>query len=194
MTEPVKVNLKIYQGATFTKVFRYELPIKEYKTVENIFTTAPLVIQSTAHGIPLGWRIKLSNILGTTELNKDEYIIVTDKTVDTITIGDVNALGYKAYISGGIIEFNRPKSLAGITARMQIRAKVSSTEIILELTTENGMLIVDDITKEIKINIPATTTELLDFKSAVYSMELVEGTTVIPFLTGSVILETEVTR
>lgn len=194
MTKPVKYNLNIIQGGTYTKAFRYELPNKMYAPIENVYTQAPLIIQSSAHGIPSGWRVKLSNILGTVELNKDEYITVTSTTTDTLTFSDINATGYKAYVSGGVIEYNQPRDLTDITARMQIRAKVSSEEVLLELTTENGYLVVDNAQKTISINIPASVTQGLTFKSAVYSMELVDGTIVIPFLTGSVFLDTEVTR
>jgi hypothetical protein len=194
MADPVKLNLKIYQGSTFNKVLRWETRDKVYKPITAVFTQAPLIVTAVGHGVPQGWRVKFSNIGGTTELNKDEYVIVTETTLDTVTIGDINAVGYKAYTTGGIMEYNAPKSLSGMTARMQIRPKVSSTEVLLELTTENGMIALNDANKNIIINIPAATTEALSFKSAVYSMEMVEGSTVTPFITGSITLDSEITR
>jgi hypothetical protein len=195
MTAPTKVNFKIYQGSTFTEVLRWESYIKVYKPITNITKTAPVVITSASHGIPIGWRIKVSNVVGMTQMNSSStQHIVTDIDASSVTINAVNAVAYSDYISGGIIEYNEPKSLAGLTARMHIRVKVTSTDELLELTTENSMIVLNDTNKTITITIPAATTELLTFKSAVYSLELVDGTTVIPFIYGNITLDTEITR
>ena len=195
MTAPTKVNFKIYQGSTFTEVLRWESYIKVYKPITNITKTAPVVITSASHGIPIGWRIKVSNVVGMTQMNSSStQHIVTDIDASSVTINAVNAVAYSDYISGGIIEYNEPKSLAGLTARMQIRAKVTSTDELLELTTENSMIVLNDTNKTITITIPAATTELLTFKSAVYSLELVDGAVVIPFIYGNITLDTEITR
>lgn len=194
MGAPIKVNLKIYQGGTFTKVFRWEKITKLYRSISNISLAAPLVITSTAHGVPAGWRVKLANVGGTKELNKDDYLIVTDTTIDTLIFNDINAKAYTTYTTGGTIEFNEPKVLTGLTARMQIRSKISEPDFLLELTTENGMIVLDNNTKTIKVTIPAEITETLTFKSAVYSLEMVEGSTVLPFIAGSISLDPEITR
>lgn len=194
MSAPVKVNLKVYQGSTFEENFRWESYTKVYKPITNVSKTAPCVITAVGHGVPIGWRIKVSNVTGMKEINSSDYIIVTDIDADTLTINDINAVGYSDYISGGILEYNEPKSLAGMTARMQIRAKVNSVDTLLELTTENGMIQLNDGNKIITITIPAATTELLTFKSAVYSLELVSGSVVTPFIYGNITLDTEITR
>lgn len=194
MTAPTKLGLKIYQGSTFTQVLRWESYTKIYKPITGITQTAPLVVTCVGHGLTVGWRVKLSNIIGMKELNSSEYYTVTEVTNDTFTINNVNAVGYTAYTSGGIVEYNEPEVLSGVSARMQIRPKIGSDIVLLELTTLNGMIIINDTNKTISINIPATTTELLTFKSAVYSMELVNGSTVIPFIYGNITLDTEITR
>ena len=60
MTAPVKTNFKIYQGSTFTEVLRWESYTKVYKTITNITKTAPVVITAIGHGMPVGWRAKVS--------------------------------------------------------------------------------------------------------------------------------------
>lgn len=194
MQVPEKVNLKIYQGATFTEVIRWESYIKAYANISGISKTAPVEITSTAHGIPLGWRVKIKNVQGMKEINSDSYVYITDTTVNSITIAEINATQYTTYTSGGVIEYNMPKSLAGVTARMQIRPKVSSTEVLLELTSTDGDIVINDTLKTITINISAADTALLTFKSAVYSLELVSGSEVIALMHGSVSLEPEITR
>jgi hypothetical protein len=195
MTAPTKVNLRIYQGSTFEEVFRWESYTKVYKPITNITKTAPIVVTAASHGMPVGWRCKITDVSGMKEINSaTTYHTVTSVDTNNLTINKVNAVAYSDYISGGIVEYNEPKSLAGLTARMQIRAKVTSTDDLLELTTENGMIIINDVNKTITITIPAVTTELLTFKSAVYSLELVDGLVVTPFIYGNITLDTEITR
>lgn len=196
MTTPIKLNLKIIQGSTFGQVLRWESGTKVYKPISSITNSAPVVINAAAHGIPVGWRTKVTNVVGMKEINSsaNEYYIVTGTTTDTVTLNAVNSLGYGAYTSGGVLEYNEPVDLAGYTARMQIRPKLEDTTIIKELTTENGGIVINNTTKTIQLVISATDTAAFTFNSAVYSLELVVATTVIPFATGSVSLTKEVTR
>lgn len=195
MSQPIKLNLKIYQGATFRETLRWESSTKVYKPISAITKSAPVVISAVGHGMPVGWRTKITNVVGMTELNSnDTYHFVTEKSTDSITINAINALGYKEYVSGGVLEYNEPVPLAGYTGRMQIRGKLTDIEVLLELTTENGGIVIDDTSKTITIVITAAQSTLLDFSTAVYSLELVNGTEVIPFLSGGITLVKEVTR
>lgn len=195
MTAPAKINFKVYQGSTFGQTLRWESLIKTYVPITAITKAAPVVITAAAHGIPIGWRVKFTNIVGMTELNSNDlYYLVTDTTVNTITVNSLNSLGYKDYISGGIIEYNTPTDLAGYTARMQIRAKLDSTAIIYEMTTELNNIVLDNVDKTIDLIIPADITAAFTFNTAVYSLELVSLTEVISFATGNLTLIKEVTR
>lgn len=194
MIAPVKVNFKLYQGSTFSEVLRWESYNIVYKPITGISKTAPVVVTAIGHGMPIGWRAKIYGVSGMKEINSDEYVIATNATTDTISFNSINASNFTTYTSGGTLEYNEPKSLSGYTARMQIRQKVTSDTVILECTTENGMIVLNDTNKTITITIPAVTTAGLSFKSAVYSVELVNGTTVVPFIYGNITLDTEITR
>ena len=195
MAAPVKLNFKMYQGSTFKEVLRRETSTKVYKAITGITKAAPVVITAVGHGIPVGWRTKITNVVGMTEINSaDTYHTVTGTTTDTVTINAVNSLGYKEYISGGVLEYNDPYDLTGVTARMQLRSKITDETTILELTTENGGIVIDTALKTITIVVSATATAALTFSTAIYSMELIDGTEVIPFITGNITLEKEVTR
>jgi hypothetical protein len=191
---PTKLNLKVIQGSTFTEVLRYESNTKVYTPITAIFNSAPMSLTAANHGMVVGWRATISNVLGMTEVNSLGYIIATSLTNDNVTFNSVNAAGFKVYTSGGILEYNQPQSLLNLTARMQIREKLASTTTIDELTTENGKIIIDDNAKTITLVIPATTTQTYTFKSAVYSLELISGTTIIPFIYGNLTLDKEITR
>ena len=195
MSSPIKLNLKVYQGATFREPLRWESSTKVYKPISGITKSAPIVINAVGHGIPVGWRTKVTNVVGMTDINSAEvYHTVTEVTSDTVTINAVNALGFKDYISGGVLEYNAPVELAGYIGRMQIRSNLTDPEVILELTSANGGIVIDDVAKVITIVITAAQSALLNFASAVYSLELVQGLDVVPFLTGNISLVQEVTR
>jgi hypothetical protein len=112
----------------------------------------------------------------------------------TISINQVNSLGYNTYTSGGVVEFNQPVPLSGFQARMQIRETVDSTTVIHEATTQNGQLILDQTNKTIQITLLANITQNFTFATAVYSLELYNGNNVIPFINGNLTLVQEVTR
>lgn len=196
MTAPVKLNLKVYQGSTFKEILRWESSTKVYAAITAIAKSAPIAITSVAHGIPVGWRTKITNVLGMKEINSAEtYHTVTATTIDTVTINAVNALGYTDYTSGGVLEYNQPVDLTGMTARLQIRDKLTSDVVLLSLTTENAGIVIDNVLKTITLVITATATAAFTFTTGVYSLELqnVAGD-VFPFTTGSVTVVQEVTR
>ena len=194
MVAPIKLNIKVYQGSTFSKVLRWESSTKKYIPITAISKTAPMVVTAPAHGVPVGWRTKLTNIGGMKEVANFDYISNTATTADTLTFNAINSATYSTYTSGGILEYNQPIDLVGITGRMQIREKLTSPTILLELTTENGLIQIDNTLKTIVFSIPATVTQTLTFKQAVYSLELVKATTVVPFAGGTISLVPEVTR
>lgn len=191
---PNKLNLKIYQGSTFNQVLRWESSTKVYVPITNITRSAPVVITTEGHGIPLGWRARVTNVNGMKEINNIDYQTVTDKTNTTVTFNQINSLAFSAYTTGGVLEYNEPASLAGYTARMQVREKLTSDTVILEATTENGGIIIDNVDKTITIYISPLATASLDFTQAVYSLELEREGLVVPFLVGSITLQREVTR
>lgn len=193
---PAKINFKLYQGSTFLETLRWETGTKVYKPISGITRAAPCVITSAAHGVPSGWRVKVTNVLGMLDINsQDNYHQATVVSANTIELNSVNSLGYKDYVSGGVIEYNQPADLTGMTARMQLREKLDSSTVIVELTTENGGITIDNTTKTISLTLSATATAAYTFSNAVYSLEMVSsGGQVTPFASGTITLVKEVTR
>lgn len=191
-----KLNFKINQGSTFFQVLRWEGAEKIYKPITAATKAAPIVITAPMHGLVNSWRVKFTDVGGMKELNSStEYHQCTVLDADTISINAINSFSYTAYTSGGVIEYNTPVDLTGMTARMQIRLKVTSDAAIHELTTENGGIILDNIAKTITLTIPANITADFAFSQAVYDLEMVSsGNIVTSFASGSVVLIKEVTR
>ena len=197
MVAPVKINFKVYQGSTFRETLRWESATKNYLPITNITKTAPVVVTTgvTPTGLPVGWRAKISGVGGMKEINTgDSYLTVTSKNGDAITFNEINATGYTTYTTGGILEYNTPVNLTGYTARMQIRPTVDSATVLTTLTTENGGITINTVDASITLNISATETAAYTWQTAVYGLELVIGTDVIPFANGTLTLVKEVTR
>lgn len=85
--------------------------------------------------------------------------------------------------------------LTGYTARMQVRTKVSATETIFDLTTENGFLELGGVAGTIIIKINNTMSSAVDELRGVYDLELVSGAGFITRLVqGKLTIDPEVTR
>lgn len=83
--------------------------------------------------------------------------------------------------------------LTGGTARMQIRPSLSSETIVLELTTENGGLVIGGETGKVTMNISASQSSAIT-RGGVYDLEVVVGPVVTRLLQGVVSISKEVTR
>jgi hypothetical protein len=194
MAAPIKLNLKVYQGSTFRQVLRWESSTKVYVPITSITRSAPVVITAPAHNLPLGWRARVTNAGGMKEINQLDYQTATEITSDTVVFNQVNSLAYTAYTGGGVLEYNTPVNLAAYTARMQIREKLNSTVVVHSLSTENSGIVLDNNVKTITLTIPDEVTTNFTFASAVYDLELMLGGEVMPFASGTLTLQREVTR
>jgi hypothetical protein len=91
---------------------------------------------------------------------------------------------------------NVPVNLTGYTARMQVRKTVNDSVKLLDLTTENGAIVLGGALGTITITGLATDTAAIasGIKSGVYDLELVSGAVVTRLLEGTVEIRDEVTR
>jgi hypothetical protein len=194
MAGPTKLNLKIYQGSTFRETIRWESALKVYAPITNISKSAPMVVTASNHGVPAGWRVKINGALGMKEANTTEYITASEVSATAVTFNSINSLVFSTYTGGGVLEYNQPVDLAGYTARMQIREKVTSETVLENLTTSNGKILINNTSKTISMILSAASTESYTWKSGVYSLELEKEGVVVPFIYGSVVVEREVTR
>jgi hypothetical protein len=200
MTVPLKKNLVIQQGKTFELPVRWEVVPIIYKQITGITRSAPAVVSCPGHGIPDGWRVAVTSVVGMTKINasntppKDsDYVIATLSDEDSVELNTVNSSLFKEYVSGGYLQYYTPQDLASFSARMSIKNKVGGTEL-LSLTTENGRIVIDNTQKTITLLLEADDTELLSWKSGVYDLELVSlGGVVTALLYGSVTVTPEVT-
>lgn len=85
--------------------------------------------------------------------------------------------------------------LTGFVAEMHIRSRKDSTSIILELTSENGRIVLGGQTGQITVVIPSSITRDIEWSEAVYDLKLTSpGDKVERLLEGKVIISEAVTR
>jgi thiamine pyrophosphokinase len=85
--------------------------------------------------------------------------------------------------------------LTDYTARMAIRSSYAAPTELIRLTTENGMITIDDDAGVINLSITAANTANLVAANAVYDLELVSAAnSVIRLIEGKATITPEVTR
>jgi len=197
-------DIVIEQGKTFRLVIRWENENLVYKPISAITQAAPVAITSATHGAPDGWNVAIVSVKGMTQLNaanappKDkDYIPATKISDSIIELNSVNAAEYKAYTSGGYIQYYEPHDLADSSARMKIKDKVGGTTLLSsEGVTPAIDIALDNTAKTITVTISAAdTAAITTWKKGVYELEGVDGTSpevVYSLLTGTVTLVEEI--
>ena len=91
-------------------------------------------------------------------------------------------------------EITNPYDLSGHTARMQVRRTIDSTTQMVELTTENNGLTINESDGSITIEMSSDVTASLT-TSGVYDLEIIDATgNVSRVIQGTFTLSPEVTR
>lgn len=198
------LDLTITKGSTFSHVEQRALEIAPfiYKPITAITKAGPAVITSASHGIKAGWRFAVVNVGGMRQIKatnwpprSTDFHLATAVDTNTVTPNDIDSTNYTAFTSGGSLVYWTPLSLAGCTARMQIRATAESTTTLASLVSPTDITL-DDTAHTVTIVISATATAAYTFTTGVYDLELVVTATgvVTKLLSGNVTITDEVTR
>lgn len=88
-----------------------------------------------------------------------------------------------------------PVNLTGYTARMQVRASVGASAVLMELTTENGGIVLGGSAGTIELVRTAAQTAAFTWRRGIYDLELLSPAgKVTRLLKGEVEVDPEVTR
>lgn len=144
-------NLSITQGSTFQHVVRWGAAPYVYAPITGITQAAPAVVTATGHGVLDGWQVAIVSVKGMGAINaqntppKDsDYVRATVVDANTLSLNDVNSALFKAYTSGGYVQYFTPVDLTGFTARMEVKDKVGGNVLVSSVsTTPAGSLVVD---------------------------------------------------
>lgn len=195
-------NLEILKGKTFFRIVRWESDPLVYKAITAIAKTSPVAITAPGHNLTTGWRAAVVSAGGMRQINAKNWPLrvtdfhkVTVISDNIIELNSINSADFNAYTSGGALVYFTPVSLAGFSARMQIRATAQATGAPLVSLVSPTNISIDDIAKKITLTISASETEAYTFSSGVYDLELVSPSGVVTqILSGSITIVPEVTR
>ena len=198
-------DLTILKGRTFTLVLRWETAPIVYKAITAIEQSAPARLTVPGHGCVDGWRAAVTGVKGMTEINAEankvrsaDYQTVTIVDANTIEFNELDASGFKAYVSGGFLQYLTPVDLTGYTGRTKIKDKVGGT---LLLSTEPAdaplnllTATVDTTAKTITLGLDALTSAALSWSKAVHEAEMVapDGKVYPLILPSKIVVSTEV--
>lgn len=180
-------KLKITRGSTFADTLRWAT--SECRLIAgSIAAAAPVVVQATAHGLPDGWFVSVE---GHPRIAESSQFAIKRIDADSFSLPCLNGSAFGT-TRNVVIRTNTPVDLAGYTARMHIRDKVGGA-LLLELTTENDCIVLDNSVKTISRTISAEDTADIAWKKGVYDLEMVSGDYVIKIDSGTVEVADEVT-
>lgn len=132
-------TLKFWKGKTFGPlVARVEKQNIVYKLITGIANSSPVRLTCPSHGLTSGWRAAVTGVKGMTEINAadardiidDDFHEVTVIDANTIEFNDTDAGGFRPYTSGGVVQYFDAFALAGMTARMAIKAKAGTSKLL----------------------------------------------------------------
>lgn len=89
-----------------------------------------------------------------------------------------------------------PVDLTGFKIRAQFRSKQSSPDVLEEFTSTNSKIVITSLLEgKFMMTLDAATTSLIEYKSAVYDLEVEDASgKVIRLIEGAVTIVPEVTR
>lgn len=174
--------LIVRQGETFTHVIMWATDEIVYKPITAVPSVAPLRLTVPSHELVTDVPVAVTAVKGMAELNAEidedgsvddaSYMPATRIDQDTIELNGINAAGFKSYVSGGYIQYMKPVDLGSYTkARMTIRDRVGGTAL-MELTSDDGDIVINDTTKKITVTISDEDTAAITWKRGVYDIEI----------------------
>lgn len=196
-----QADLTIVQGSTFTQVVRWEVEPYVTAAIESMTKASPVVITTQdAHGLVNGWNVAVVGARGMVELNAKsnpprgrDFRRATVTGSDTIAFNGISSAMFRTYTTGGFLQWLTPKDLTDFTARMKIKDYVGGT-VLLELTTENDRILIDNAAKTITLTVSAEDTGAINWTSGTYDLEMISDTDeVTAILEGRIIVKQEIT-
>lgn len=185
-------DIQIIKGSTYRDTLRWATDECRF-VAATLVPGAPVRFTALAHGIPDGWPLVYVEGARDIDANKPQGVRVVD--VDTLELPCMNGVKFKA--GDVVLRVRAPVELAGYQARMQIRDKVNGV-VLLEMTSAapagQPRIVVDDTTKTIVREIPASVTEALEWKRGVFDLEMFSGDYVVKIDSGAVSVREEVTK
>jgi hypothetical protein len=176
-----KLSLTVRRGASEDIPIRVESDVLVYVDITGIAASAPISITAPAHGLTDGWRAAVMNS-GVPEIDTnwddpldDALRRITWIDADTIEFNDVNGISFTPYTAGGQLVYREPLDLSQfVEARMNVKASVTGP-ILATYKHTTGELLIDMVTKALRLTLDTTDTSALTAGKRVFDIEMVRA-------------------
>jgi hypothetical protein len=177
-----RLNLTVRRGASAQIPIRLETPEKVFVPITTMLRTAPMQIIAPGHGLLNGWRVGVMNAAGLTELNSSWDHLDNSRMYpvevlgeDRISLPDVNACGFRPYLSGGQLVYYAPLDLSTFSAaRMDVKRSVGGTRLA-SFSTAAGTMQLNAVDQVLWVLLTPADTIALPHGDSVFDIELVRA-------------------
>jgi len=198
MQRGAKLDFTVVQGKTYERVLQWAAKPVIFKEIAGIAPIPSARLTVIAHGLVNGWMCAVVSAPWLKTLNakneppeSEEYFPITVIDDDTIEFNGVNSAGW-SFKAGGWIRAYTAVDLSPYQGRMHILDRIGGT-VIVELTTENGGIVLDNVSKNITLVFKEEDTIKMPLKKYVYDLELYQTGEVKELSYGIITSEREAT-
>ncbi len=200
MPQTARLDLQLRAGDTFSQVFRYGAGPIVYKPITAIERSAPVLLTVPAHGVVDGWPVAITNVAGMTQINGGsanalkarDYRRATVVSPDQLLLNAINATGFAAYKSGGVLQYSTPVDLADALAQLLIYPD-DDPDNAIAFTSGDGSIVLDNVAKTITITIDvplvANVAALIADRKGSFDFNLIRGERVSSLAGGLVTID-----
>lgn len=182
-----EINLK--PNVTFTLGMRCAKPDEVvYAAISSITQTAPAQVTTAApHGLLTGWPVWVESVKGMVEINNPRPsecgnndvcppYIATVTGASGVLLNAVNAAGWGAYRSGGVLAWQKPRDITGYTASFRVIDDAGTLlwEIDSQTLDVNGSLAVDSTSSTVSLRVDTEAHALLTGVEMAYQIVLTD--------------------
>ena len=167
----------LHKGADFRRTVLWADDELIYRHITGATQDAPCVLTVPSHGVPDGWPIAITGVVGMTQLNArrlpvqdSDHVTATVVDADTLSLNSIDAQLYSPYESGGAIRYRTPHDLAGYTAEARILA-ADGTELLSTDSTSGG-IVIDAENYRIDLVIPGSDTASVTWTSGTLDLRM----------------------
>lgn len=172
-----ELPIQVYRGLPLSEAYWLESDTRIYKPIQGATKAAPCVINSTTHNLPAGWPFAITGALGMSQINRGhlkdgvELYKAVVLTADTLELNDLNSLALNDYTGSGIIEYFKPEDLSVyVEAEAQFRRSLEDTTPFETLKKTTGEIVLDNVAKQITLQLDAARTAALAVGDGVYNL------------------------
>ena len=191
-------ELGMAQGTDWATTFNWYGGGKFMAPIEEIDPGYPTRIKVTSHLLPSAsdTPIIISGVEGMEILNsKDTGIELCARVDDNYFEVPISTVGKEWRIGKGEITYYRPTDITDFTARCKFRKYWHSADVLSELTTENGGIVLNADDASIQLQRTAAQTAAFVFDKCVFDVELISpGGAVTRVAQGTIRLSREATH